>query len=88
MTRAEPTGQAPRTDWINGAPLDAACLAAPSSTSWSTCCHTTVLPIPASPVRHSTAGVPDAAEGKARISAISASRPTGFESISPPTNRV
>lgn len=48
--------------------------------AWSTCCHITVLPIPASPVIASAAGVPDPAERNARISAISASRPTGHES--------
>ena len=34
------------------------------------CRHTAVLPIPVSPVMTSAAGAPDAAEKKARISAI------------------
>jgi len=51
---------------------------------WSTCCHTMLLPIPASPVIASAAGTPDAAEKKAQISATSASRPTGLESTCHP----
>ena len=42
--------------------------------TWTTSFHTTVLPIPASPVM---ASAPDVAERKAQISAISVSRPTG-----------
>ena len=53
--------------------------------AWSTCCHITVLPIPASPVITSAAGAPKAAErNAARLSAISASRPTGLESTCHP----
>ena len=43
-------------------------------TARTTCCHTMVLPIPASPVTASAAGAPEAAERKAEISAISPSR--------------
>ena len=54
------------------------------SASWRTCSHTMVLPIPTSPAIASAAGLPDAAERKAQISAISASRPTSFESTFTP----
>jgi hypothetical protein len=45
--------------------------------TWTTCFHTTVLPIPASPEMATAAGAPDVADRKAQISAISVSRPTG-----------
>src|SRR5213078_3955326 len=51
--------------------------------AWTTCCQTMVLPIPGSPVMASAAGAAEVAARKARISAISPSRPTGPESISP-----
>ena len=52
--------------------------------AWSTCCHTMLLPIPASPVMASAAGAPDAAERNALTSATSASRPTSSDpTISP-----
>jgi len=49
-----------------------------------TCCHTTVLPIPASPVITSAAGSPDTAERNAKISVISGPLPISLRSTRHP----